>query len=76
MTTEEARDLAQRRGMHFFEGSALTNSNVDAAFAHLIRLVRGVRKGSGGGGGEGSALMAAKKAATERGRGRGICTLL
>lgn len=76
VSTEEGRELAQRRGMQFFEGSALTNAHVDAAFAELIRLVRASRRGAPATApAGGSALMAAKKAASER-RGRGFCTLL
>ncbi len=60
--------------MTYFEGSALTNLNVEAAFTHLIREVRIARKGGAGGDGT-SALMAAKRAAQPE-RRRGFCTLL
>jgi len=81
VTTEEARDFAQRRDITYFEGSALANINIEPAFAHLIRLVRAGRIGHGAHsdapGDTVSPLMAAKKAAGhDRQRRRGICVLL
>jgi small GTP-binding protein len=37
VTPEAGKDLAQRQGMIFFETSARTNSNIDAAFEELSR---------------------------------------
>ena len=78
VTTEEAKQFALQKGVHYFEGSALSNVGIGEAFAHLIRLIR-VHRGSSSHGGSSSTvspLMASKKAGEARGRGRGICTLL
>jgi GTPase KRas len=40
ITTEKGQEMAKRLGVSFFETSALTRHNIDAAFADLVRQMR------------------------------------
>ena len=51
VSTDEARYLCQRLGVDFFEASAKTNTNVEAAFKSLVRQIKTGRRGAEGGGG-------------------------
>lgn len=50
VSTEEARGLAQRLGCDFFEASAKTNTNVEAAFKSLVRQIKANKRGGAEGG--------------------------
>ncbi|KAK4686523.1 hypothetical protein P7C73_g3602, partial [Tremellales sp. Uapishka_1] len=45
VSTEEAKALAQHLGCDFFETSAKTNTNVEAAFKCLVRQIKIVKRG-------------------------------
>ena len=53
VSTDEARYMCQRLGVDFFEASAKTNTNVEAAFKSLVRQIKTGRRGAEGGGGVG-----------------------
>ena len=61
VSTDEARHMGQRLGVDFFEASAKTNTNVEAAFKSLVRQIKTGRRGAEGAGGAGGGVKRKKK---------------